>query len=144
MNVNELMDKIKSVALTQKPVKSAYDGDVYDNWNSAEVQYGSVNVGLQTITTNANQVTYSVILYYGDRLLQDKGNVNSIYSDGVLALQSIINTLNTLDRVDVEESVVYTPFEQQFVDYLAGVYTTIDITCESDLGLCSIDDFNEN
>lgn len=144
MNVNELMDKIKSVALTQKPVKSAYDGDVYDNWNSAEVQYGSVNVGLQTITTNANQVTYSVVLYYGDRLLQDKGNVNSIYSDGVLALQSIINTLNTLDRVDVEESVVYTPFEQQFVDYLAGVYTTIDITCESDLGLCSIDDFNEN
>ena len=36
---------------------------------------------------------------------------------------------------------MYTPFEQQFMDYLAGVYATVEITTESPIGLCSIDKY---
>ena len=36
---------------------------------------------------------------------------------------------------------MYTPFEQQFMDYLAGVYATVEITTESPIGLCSIDNY---
>ena len=143
MNVNELINTIKDVAISQR-VASAYDGDVYASWNSAEAKYGSVNVGLQNISYDSNLCTYTVVLYYGDRLLQDKSNVNSIYSDGLRVLQGIINALNELDGVNIEFPVLYTPFEQQFMDYLAGVYATVDITCASELGTCDINDFGED
>ena len=35
MNVNELTHKICEIALSQDTIKSVYNGDVYDNWNSA-------------------------------------------------------------------------------------------------------------
>lgn len=143
MNVNELIIKIKEVA-NEQPIGSVYDGDVYKNWNSAEVNYGSVNIGLQSITYNSNLCTYTIVLYYGDRLMQNGANCNSIFSDGVTILQSIINTLNTESNIDIPEEVEYTPFEQQFADYLAGVYTTIAVTTDSELGLCSIEDFEED
>lgn len=142
MNVTEIINKIKEVALSQQGVHTAFDGDVYDNWNKAETVYGSVNVGLQNMTYDSNLVTYNVVLYYGDRLLQDKRNVNDIYSDGMRVIQSIINKLNTEDGINIGGEIIYTPFEQQFMDYLAGVYTTVDITTESELGLCTIADFD--
>lgn len=138
MNVNELIHKICEVALSQETVKSVYHGDVYTNWNSAEVNYGSLNIGLQNITYNDQMCTYSFILYYGDRLLQDKHNINSIFTDGVNTIQSVINLLDTGD-MDIESNVVYTPFEQQFMDYLAGVYAQVNITTQSPIGLCSMD-----
>lgn len=141
MNVNQLVHIIKEVALTQTPVKTVYDGDVYENWNSAEVKYGSMNIGLQSMVYNGNQVTYTFILYYGDRLLQDKSNVNSIYTDGLNAIQAVVNILNREYMLDIDEGIIYTPFEQKFMDYLAGVYAQVEITADSELGLCGIDNY---
>lgn len=141
MNVNELINKVKEIALLQQTVNSVYDGDVYENWNSAEVKYASVNIGIQSISNEDNLTSYNVILYYGDRLLQDKSNVNSIYTDGTNTLQSIINILNTIDMIDIQEPITYTLFEQKFMDYLAGVYCQIQITTDSMIGNCSLDDY---
>lgn len=141
MNTVEIINKIKEVALSQATVSSAYDGDVYENWNSAESKYASVNIGIQEISYEGNMTTYTIMLYYGDRLLQDKSNVNSIFTDGVNTLQSIVNILNTLEMVDVQEPITYTPFEQKFMDYLAGVYCQVNITTDSSLGYCSLDNY---
>lgn len=142
MNVNQLVNIIKEVALTQTHVKTVYDGDVYENWNSAEAKYGSMNIGLQSIVYNGNQVTYTFIIYYGDRLLQDKSNVNSIYTDGFNAIQSVVNILNREYMLDIiDEGITYTPFEQRFMDYLAGVYAQVEITTDSELGLCGMDNY---
>ena len=141
MNVNQLVHIIKEVALSQTPVKTVYDGDVYENWNSAEAKYGSMNIGLQSMVYNGNQVTYTFILYYGDRLLQDKSNVNSIYTDGLNAIQAVVNILNREYMLDIDEGITYTPFEQKFMDYLAGVYAQVEITADSELGLCGIDNY---
>ena len=141
MNINELIHKVKEVALSQQTVNSVYDGDVYTNWNSAEAKYASVNIGIQDISNDGNLTTYSVVLYYGDRLLQDKSNVNSVWTDGTNTLQSIINILNTIDMIDITEPITYTLFQQQFMDYLAGVYCQIQITTDSMIGNCSLDEY---
>jgi len=142
MNVNELVEKLKELA---KPLaESVYDGDVYENWNSAEIKYGSVNIGLQSVSYDGSMCTYSVVLYYGDRLLQDKSNVNSIYTDGMNTLQFIINKINEEYTANIELPITYNFFEQKFMDYLAGVYTTIEITTESSIGICSMNDFEED
>lgn len=141
MNVRELTNIIKEVSLTQTPIKSVYDGDVYEVWDNSEVNFGSLNFGLQNISYDSNLCTYTFIFYYGDRLLQDKSNVNEIYTDGINAIQSVLNILNEQYRVDIPESINYIPFQQQFCDYLAGVYATVEISTESTIGLCSIDDY---
>ena len=142
MNVTELVNRIKEVALSQQTVNSVFDGDVYENWNSAEVNYGSVNVGIQDISTEDNLTTYNVILYYADRLLQDKSNLNEVCGDGFNTLQSIINILNSMDYINIEAPVTYTLFDQQFMDYLAGVYCQINITTDSPIGNCSMDSYD--
>lgn len=142
MNTVELIDKIKAIALSQ-PIQSVFDGDVYENWNSAETKYGSVNIGIQDIVYDSNLCTYSLVFYYGDRLLQDKRNVNRLYADGVRILQSIINQLNLEDTVEISGPITYHPFAQQFSDYLAGVYATVEVEVESELGLCDIEAFTD-
>ena len=141
MNVNEITDKIKEIAISLETVNSVFDGDVYDNWNSSKIKYGSFNVGLQNVSNDGNFCTYTFIFYYGDRLTQDKSNVNSIYTDGINTIQSVINILNTLDMVDIQEPITFTPFEQNFMDYLAGVYTQVNITTDSTLGYCSLNNY---
>lgn len=141
MNTRELINTIKKVSLTQTPVKSVYDGDVYEVWNSSEINFGSMNIGLQNITYDNNLCTYTFVIYYGDRLLQDKSNVNNIYTDGVNAIQSVLNILNEEYRIDISENIRYIPFQQEFMDYLAGVYATVDMTTDSTIGLCSIDKY---
>lgn len=142
MNVNELINRIYEIALSQQTVMSVYNGDVYENWNKAEANYGSFNIGLRNITYNGNFATYSFILYYGDRLLQDKRNNNSIYTDGVNVIQSVINILKQTGEADIPENVIYTPFEQKFMDYLAGVYAEVEITVDSPIGLCEMDSYD--
>lgn len=141
MNVIELINKIKEISLSQSTVNSVYDGDVYENWNSGEIKYGSVNIGIESITNTGNLTTYSIILYYGDRLLQDNSNCNSIYTDGTNTLQSIINILNQADFIDIDDNVTYTLFQQRFADYLGGVYCRVDITTDSFIGNCSLNDY---
>ena len=96
MNYIELLKEINKAAKRIKLVNSVFDGDVYTNWNTETVSYGSVNIGLEDMTKNENTITYNLILYYGDRLLQDKSNMNSIWVDGFNVLQSIINGLADL------------------------------------------------
>ena len=107
MSSVELMETIKRIALHQIVIQSAFDGDAYLNWNSSEIRYGSFNVSLRDITYNGNLTTYSLVLYYGDRLLQDGSNANQIYTDGINALQSIINLLNRASNVEIEDDIRY-------------------------------------
>lgn len=137
MNAVELINKAREIACQHQLVKSFFDGDVYTNWNTTEIKYGSVNVGIENIWRNANTIQYDVVFYYADRLLQDNANTNAIYSDGVNVLQSIINLLE--EDVDIAYPIQYTPFNQQFTDYLAGVYCRVSITSEFPLGNCTID-----
>lgn len=141
MNVNQIIDKIKEIAISLETVNSVFEGDVYENWNSTEIKYGSFNVGLQNVSNDGNLCTYTFVFYYSDRLTQDKSNANSIYSDGVNTIQSVINVLNYM-QFDISEQINYTPFEQKFMDYLAGVYATVNIVTSSSLGFCNMDDYN--
>ena len=136
MNYIELLKEINKAAKRIKLVNSVFDGDVYTNWNTETVSYGSVNIGLEDMTKSENTITYNLILYYGDRLLQDKSNMNSIWVDGFNVLQSIINGLP--DEISYKTPITYIPFEQKFGDYLAGVYVRVGIEVDYDLGSCEM------
>ena len=156
MNVNQIINLIREVAISQTMVNSVYDGDVYANWNKLDVKYGSVNVGLKEITYDIKrgQNIYSFILYYGDRLLSDNSNSNDIYTDGIRVLQSIINNLNNQSNLDVVidmDNITYYPIypygfyqpndDNTYQDLIAGVNVEIDVTVPSELDACTLDNY---
>ena len=137
MNIQELITHIKNQASKLQMVKSILDGDVYKNWNTSQLKYGSVNVAVESITRNDNYISYDIVLYYGDRLLQDDSNANAVYADGINVLQTIINSLE--EELEVSSPIQYTPFIQSFADYLGGVYCRLTISSEFTLGTCLMD-----
>lgn len=131
MGMVELINHIKEVAASLSMVQSVYSEDVYINWNSKEVKFASVNVAVETITRNETNAEYAVVLYYADRLLQDRSNSEAVYNDAVNVLQTILTNLN--EDLEVVYPVQYTPFSQKFADYLAGAYCRVNIQAPFDI-----------
>ena len=63
---------------------------------------------METITRNETNAEYAVVLYYADRLLQDRSNSEAVYNDAVNVLQTILTNLN--EDLEVVYPVQYTPF----------------------------------
>ena len=135
MNTIEVIKEISDIAIQIPQVRKVSDGDVYTNWNSGEIEYGSVNIAISNITKQEQTLTYTIYLYYGDRLLQDKSNYTNVCTDAEYVLNLIINTLEG----EVEEPYDITFFEQHFADYLAGGYVIFNYTVDSNIGECELD-----
>ena len=142
MNLIQLYNNIKHIAKQIKLVQSVSDGDVYAAYNNNERKYAAVNVDCENIQRNEQGVTYSLILYYADRLQQNDENFNAIVTDGVNCLQTIINAITSDDNSQVVyylNPIVYTPYRQKFADYLGGVYARVQLVTEFELGGCEME-----
>ena len=138
MNVIQLYKYIGAISEQIPLVHSYSNKSVYDYWNMDEVKYGSVCFSVQNVSAGSHTTTYTGILYYGDRLMEDRSNIESVYSDATLSLQTIINTLSNSDDVEVSFPIQITYFEQEFADQLAGAYANLTITVEG-VGQCGFD-----
>lgn len=137
MNIVQLNNFIKKIVDCTETVNSFYTDSVYECWNGKEdVQYGSVAFCITDTSMNNNTMSYSAILYYGDRLLEDKSNRDDVWTSANEVIQSIIGTINGLDgNVTVSYPYQIKMFEQKFADYLAGGYAQLTITVEG-VGEC--------
>ena len=138
MNINQLYKYIGAISEQIPLVHSYSNKSVYDYWNMDEVKYGSVCFSVQNVSAGSHTTTYTGILYYGDRLMEDRSNIESVYSDATLSLQTIINTLSNSDDVEITFPIQITYFEQEFADQLAGAYANLTITVEG-VGQCGFD-----
>lgn len=75
MNFIQILKKLEAYSLSLPYVNSTNLGDIYEYLNgSTNVKYASVNIDINQSTRNDNLITYSVYLYYVDRLVEDKSN----------------------------------------------------------------------
>ena len=143
MNINLLNNLIKGVAEQIPLVHSFYTQSPYESWNINEVKYGSVSFVVTKTTTREQTTTYNAVLYYADRLTEDKSNRDSLHSDATTTIQTIVGALNQSDNeyITVDYPVEITLFEQSFCDDLAGGYANLIITVEG-MGECFNDEFS--
>lgn len=129
MNILELNKLIESVALTVPNVNSYSGDDVYEVWNTTEIKYGSMSFNLQTTSQTNNTRTFIGVLYYADRLTEDKSNRLQVYADADNAISNVLTFLadNSEDQISIADYQI-THFQQKFADYLAGGYATVNIT----------------
>lgn len=139
MNITNLLYNIKNIASQVRTIRSVYDGDVYTIWNTGQIKYASFVVGVTSVIRRNNTRQYNLIMYYGDRLMNNSSNKNAIWDDATNTLQTIVNSIQEQLEGSVEDYTIQL-FEQKFEDMLAGGYVNISIATEDELGDCEIND----
>ena len=127
MNFQNFYDTVKQIALNTKTVESFYEGDVYTNWNSLNVTYGSFDVNINFIRHSGGYDVVNVSFYYGNKLFNDSSNVFQVQSDGYNVIINVINHLRGDFEIEDYGEVQIHPFFQQFSDILAGCYADVNI-----------------
>ena len=137
MTLPQLYEYIKQYALTIPIVKSYYNTSVYECWNNQEVKYGSVVFAVKSVREQNSIAKFDCVLYYGDRLNENKSNRDSIQSDAIGVINNIVNRLNCSNNIEyVTYPVQSTIFEQKFADELAGAYANLTIDLQSTGDCC--------
>ena len=137
MNFQSFYDTVKQIALNTQTVESFYIGDVYTNWNSLNIIYGSFDVNINYIRRVGNYNIVNCSFYYGAKLKNDSSNVFQVQSDGFNVIINVINHLKENFEIEDVEDIQIFPFWQQFADILAGCYADVNIfvpvedTCEN-------------
>ena len=127
MNFQSFYDTVKQIALNTQTVESFYIGDVYTNWNSLNINYGSFNCNINYIRRVGNFNIVNCSFYYGAKLKNDSSNLFQIQSDGFRVIMNVINHLKENFEIEDVEDVQIFPFWQQFADILAGCYADVNI-----------------
>lgn len=140
-NFLQILNKLEAYSLSLPYVKETNLGDIYEYLNgNPNVKYATVNIDINQSTRNDNLTSYSVYLYYVDRLTQDKKNWKEIKSTAEQVLNSIINYA-AKDLGDVDDGWVINYFEQQFADYTAGAWVQFSLEVPNLIGECLIDEY---
>ena len=143
MNFIQLLKKLEAYSLSLPYVHSTNLGDIYEYLNgNTGVKYASVNIDINQSTRNDNLITYSVYLYYVDRLVEDKSNWIEVKTTAEQVLNSIVNYAAKIGDVDDEWTIIY--FEQQFADNCAGGYVQFNLEVPNILGDCLIDEYEDD
>ena len=143
MNFIQILKKLEVYSLSLPYVHSANLGDIYEYLNGKpNVKYAAVNIDINQSTRNDNLITYSVYLYFVDRLVEDKSNWMEIKTTAEQVLNSIVNYAAEIGDVDDGWTINY--FEQQFSDYCAGGYVQFNLEVPNEIGDCLIDEYQDD
>lgn len=142
MNFIQILRKLEAYSLSLPYVHSTNLGDIYEYLNGkSNVKYAAVNIDINQSTRNDNLISYSIYLYYIDRLTEDKSNWMEIKTTAEQVLNSIVNYAAEIGDVDNGWTINY--FEQQFSDYCAGGYVQFNLEVPNEMGNCLIDEYKD-
>lgn len=140
MNFIQIMKKLEAYSLSLPYVNEVNLGDIYEYLNGKpNVKYASVNIDINNSVRNDNLISYSVYLYYVDRLTEDKSNWMEVKTTAEQVLNSIINYAAQIGDVNDGWTINY--FEQQFADYCAGGQVQFNLEVPNEMGDCLIDEY---
>ncbi len=133
MTLKTLIDRIGKLAIDEKIINfSAAGNDIY-SLNGMNIDGYPVlfTCPAGTHTVRDNTTTYSLTLFYIDRLLEDGSNDIDIYSVSIEQLKNLILKIdNIIGVLGVEEVYTITNFETdpgKMDDFCGGAYATIKV-----------------
>lgn len=143
MNFIKILKRLEAYSLSLPYVNEVNLGDIYEFLNGKpNVKYASVNIDINNSVRNDGLISYSVYLYYVDRLVEDKSNWMEVKTTAEQVLNSIINYAAQIGDVNDGWTINY--FEQQFADYCAGGYVQFNLEVPNVMGDCLIDEYKDD
>ena len=138
MILSELNRLLVQVARSSYLVNDSFVGDVY-TINGKENRFACFVATPMNAVKESGIIRYTYVLYYIDRLTKDEVNIDYVQSDAVSVLKGIIDFLGE-NGIEVNNGYEFTLFKQQFSDWCAGAYVSVDLsTADND---CSDGGFN--
>ena len=132
MTLQEVVNTLKNIALTQPMIQAVSDGDVYEKMNgNPSVKYAVFHCTQTTHTSEDGWDNYGLSLFVIDRLMDDNTNRLEIQSQ---AKEALINIMRTFcENFDAEcSTLTFTPFTQKFTDNTAGVWCNVTVAVMQD------------
>lgn len=141
MNFTQVLKALKAYSMSLPYVNDVNLGDIYEYLNGKpNVKYATVNIDINQATRNDNLISYSIYLYYVDRLTEDKSNWKEIKTTAEQVLNSIVNYAGQ-KLGDIEDGWIINFFEQQFADNCAGGWVQFSLDVPNEMGDCLIDEY---
>lgn len=143
MNFIQILKRLETYSMSLPYVNDVSIIDIYEFLNGKpNVKYACVNINIEQSTRNDNLTSYSIVIYYTDRLTEDKSNVFEIWTTTEQVLNSIINYAAQIGDVDDGWTIKY--YQQQFADNCAGGWINFNLEVPSVLGDCLIDEYEDD
>lgn len=135
MTLYDLIDKISEYAVGRQLIEYSAGGTSIMEIDRAEGYPLLFVAPTGNHRVSQNTTTFTITLYYIDRLLDDSTNNVTLFSNSVNALKDLVLGIATLDGVtDVSEEFDIANFTEteRLNDKVAGAYTTIQVTTLND------------
>lgn len=141
MTLYDLIDKISEYAVGRQLIEYSAGGTSIMEIDRAEGYPLLFVAPTGNHRVSQNTTTFTITLYYIDRLLDDSTNNVTLFSNSINALKDLVLGIATLDGVtDVSEEFDIANFTEteRLNDKVAGAYTTIQVTTLNDY-ICPIE-----
>ena len=128
-NVITLVNSIKKIGQAIPNINTVVLSDIFELNSKPDVDYSVFAIIQDTHRQDDDFFYFSFVLYYVDRLLNDKSNQLEIQSHGIQLLSTVISKIEELGLI-VNHDVVqttYQTFTQRFSDETAGVFARVEI-----------------
>ena len=132
MTLREIYTFLEDIARRLPDVRTVVENDILKINEMREVEYGVFGVTQNTHSSSEGWMTFSLNLFWVDRLLNSSDNEVQIQSHAIEVLRQIL--LRAADELTVED-VRYTPFTQRFQDLCAGAWA--EVTIRTPEGICT-------
>ena len=131
MTFAQFVERLKAVALSQPSVRTVVENDVFRLNAQPSVEYGvfAFTQGQHNANLDTGVTTYTMTLFYVDRLTEDASNEVEVQSVGMDTLRNIIATL--ADEFGITAWTINT-FNQRFTDLCAGAFATVAVSIPFD------------
>ena len=136
MSLYEIINKLLTIAKNKPNIKYVGEGDIYE-LNRANIDYSVFYITQNNTTVDNGVTTYSLNLFYVDRIIDESDNHLLVQSNGIDAILNIVNELVLTEDVEIEGNIIFTPFYQRFKDDCSGVYAKINLVVGNNIGICS-------
>lgn len=124
--IKDIINKIEGTAQNIPNINQIIQFNVYDINKLKNVDYScfawTINDGIE----NNGTITYTISIFYVDRLLSDNSNKLLIWDEGETILKRIIDMLSEEDFGEISQRK-YQYFSDEFVDKCAGVWCDFSI-----------------
>lgn len=136
MTLKGIVELLIDVAKNQPNIRYVGEGNIYDLNNKPDIEYGVFYITKQGVDVYENQIAFKLALFYVDRITDKWDNQLQVQSDGIRIIKNILNTVEDIEDVEINLPISFTTFNERFCDETAGVFTTVTITADNEMGYC--------
>lgn len=146
MTLNEVISRVRTLALSHKQINSFYFGTVPEFDANGEIDYAACFLEIQPGIINRAERTqrYTFRVYFVDlvpEVTKSEENETEVLSDMYSVAADFMAMLNYTDYQDdwwIEPVTPQTPVEESLGDLVAGCYLDIGVNTEYDANRCQV------